>query len=670
MTKYAPVLSIDFETASLVDLKRTGARAYSLHPSTQVLCMAYTFDGGQTVRVWRIGQPFPHDILEFVAAGGTVRGWNVGFEWLIWNNTLLRQLFLHHSYTYALSLNQLEDTMAAAAYWGLPLSLDAAGPAAGLTVQKDKAGHALMMRMCRPRSVDPVSGKVVWWHDTDSQKFEALCRYCEQDVRVEAAIAATLPPVPRAERDIWVLDQQINARGVGLDTDLAMKLQALARQVASAANARINALTGGAVRSVTSTAALLAYVQAVGYPHADLKKDTVAKRLDEPECTGLERTLLELRADTAKTSAAKLQAMLDACTERLGTGSVYGMLQYYGASRTGRWAGRLIQMQNLPRGSIKNVIAAVNMVLSGASLDMIEALFGSGMGVITSLLRSCIVARPGHKLVVADYSQIEARVLPWLAGQNDVLDVFASGRDLYIYTASRVTGTPESQIDKESPLRQLGKVLVLACGFGMSGGKFRATAEGYNIFLSEAEADKAVRDWRGVNDKVVAFWWECDRAARNAIANPSQQFQAAGGRITYGMVGNHLVCRLPSGRHLVYRDARLVPNPDRPGQDDISYMGVDQYTRKWTRLRTYGGKLVENIVQAVARDIMADTLLRAAKDGMRPILTVHDELLCEEPESHADGRLAHLLKLMAAPPAWAAGLPLKGEGWVGDRYKK
>lgn len=666
----APELSIDFETASLVDLKRAGAKSYSLHPSTRVLCMAYSFDAGKTVDVWRAGQPFPWAVLNHVQAGHKVRGWNVSFEWHIWNNTLLRQIFYVqvNRDAYRLSLAQLDDTMAAAAYWGLPLSLDAAGPAAGVSVQKDKAGHALMMRMCRPRSHNVLTGDIVWWHETDPQKFDQLCDYCAQDVRVEAAIAQTLPPVPASEREIWILDQQINDRGVGLDPDAALKLQALAFQAAGRANVDVQLMTSGQVKTITSSSAFLAYLQICGYPHDNLKKDTVARRLDDESCIGLERELLTLRAENAKTSAAKLQAMLDATTDRAAIGSVYGMLQYYGASRTGRWAGRLIQMQNLPRGEIKNAEAAIQMVLSGASFDMVEALYGTVMAVVTSCLRGCIVARTGKKLVVADFSQIEARVLPWLAGEQSVLDTFIRGADVYIQAAAGIFGVEPDKVTSDQ--RQIGKVAILALGFGGGAGAFIKMAENYGLTMSTARADQIKVAWRQANPNVVQFWWDCEQAARNAIMNPNRQFTVAGGKITYGMLGPHLICRLPSGRHLVYRDARLDPSKDRPGATEISYMGVDQYTRKWTRLRTYGGKLVENIVQAVARDVMAYVLVEASRSGMSPILTIHDELLCEEDDHVADAALATLLRLMATPPAWAFGLPVKGEGWVGYRYKK
>jgi DNA polymerase bacteriophage-type len=651
------ILSIDFETASLVDLKRTGVHTYAEHPSTAVLCMAWAFDN-EPVKVWRAGTPFPIEVFAHVSAGGRVRAWNAGFEWVIWNKVLARQLIRFHTAVPLIDIHQLEDTMAAAAYWGLPMSLDQAGAALRLPIQKDKAGHALMMRMCKPRSHDPLTGKTTWWHETDPEKFDSLVSYCGTDVEVERAVARAIPPLPDDEREVWIADQRINARGVGVDMGFVESLRELALAAAADANRQLAVLTGGEVKSLNASAALLQWLREHGYPHHDLKKDTVARRLDDDDCVGLEREVLELRSDGAKTSAAKLGAMLDACPDRRAVGRVRGMLQYYGASRTGRWAGRLIQLQNMPRGSLgKGTEHAVTAIKRGAKLEDLEAVFGPAMGVVSSCLRACIVAEPGFKLVVADLAQIEARVVAWLAGQKDVLAVFASGQDIYVHTAAKI-GSKD---------RQLGKVLVLACGFGMSGGKFQTTAETYKLFLSARDAEEAVRLWRSNNKQIVNFWYDCDRAARETIR--TRQVVTVG-PVKFGMFGNHMLINLPSGRNLVYRDAHLAPSPHDPSRQDICYSGTNQYTRKWEVLRTYGGKLVENITQAVARDVMREAILRAIHLTHDVILTVHDEILTEAAAPDADQQLADLLSIMRTPPKWAPGLPVDAAGYVAQRYKK
>jgi len=669
-----PILSIDFETASQVDLRQTGAYAYAQSETTRVLCMAFAFDDGP-VSVWREGQNFPATVSEHVRHLRPVRAWNAAFEYAVWNHTLSRQLAncpLHQMAPADLDLDQLHDTMAAAAYWGLPMKLDDAAPAAGLNVQKDKAGHALMMRMNKPRHVNKRTGEVRWWHEEDPAKFDQLADYCAQDVVVERAIANTIPELPEQERRIWLMDARINERGVGIDKPLVSSLTGLARQAQDATNAQVLRITGGDVRTATSTAAMLGYLTANGYPEDNLRKATVEARMPQPDCLGVERELLELRQSGAKTSTAKLARMLTAADPQdpADFGTVRGMLQYYGASRTGRWAGRLIQPQNMPRGSLGSAIDdAIAAVLSNTPLDIVELLYGAGLEVVSSCLRGCLRARRGKELVVLDFSQIEARVVAWLAGQTDILDVFKSGRDVYIYTAARVTGTPEDQITKNSPLRQLGKVLVLACGFGMAALKFRETAEGYGIELSEAEAATAVTGWRDANNKIVNFWWDLDRAARHAIENPRETFAVR--HITFGMWRGHLLMRLPSGRTLCYRDAELRPQEDRPG-DEITYMGINQYTRNWERLRTYGGKLAENATQAVARDAMADAMLAAdERPELDLVLTVHDELVAEAPEGRPAVEAREIMEqIMLTPPVWAPDLPVDCDGWVGSRYRK
>lgn len=662
-----PVLSIDFETASLADLRRTGVHTYAEHPSTRVICMSYAF-GDDPVCRWKIGDPFPQEVLTHVMLGRTVQAWNAGFEWNIWNKTLTRQLGLDPDLN-ELSLSQVSDTMARAAFYGLPLSLDQAGPAAGLAFSKDKEGHALMMRMCKPRKHDPETGVTTWWHEDEPDRLERLMDYCDRDVEVERAIGRMIPALPERERQTWELDQRINARGVGVDYTFVERLQHLAEEAAERGKAEIVRLTNGQVTSVNAHKAFLEHVQQYGYPHDNLRKETLTERLDEADCDGMERVLLELRADVARTSAAKLKSMLDACPVRDDIGQVRGMLQYYGANRTGRWAGRLIQLQNMPRGDFKDVDGAVDAVNKGLSYDALEWFFGPAMGIVSTLLRSCIVARKGKKLAVADFSQIEARVIAWLAGQNDILEVFASGADVYRYTIGRVMGIDWQSIPKDSPLRQRGKIMVLGLGFGMGSSKFQDTARKSvpPVILSEEEASDAVKGWRQANDKIVSFWWELDRAVRTVLQHPSQTVDV-NGLIRVGMWGNHLVLRLPSERPLVYRDAKLVVEPD--GKTSITYMGINQYTRKWERIRTYGGKLAENVTQATARDIMRDAMLEAESRGIECILTVHDELLTEPDAAKADDTLKTLLDIMNTPPAWAAGLPVGGEGWVGERYKK
>jgi DNA polymerase bacteriophage-type len=661
-------LNIDFETASEVDLRRTGVYPYSIHPSTRVLCMGYAFDDLPRI-VWRIGQPFPQEVLDHVASGGRVDAWNAGFEYNVWNNTLIRQLRLDAS-VYRLSLNQVYDTMARAAYFGLPLSLDMAASAARVSILKDKAGHALMLRMCRPRAT-LADGTTTWWHEDDPQKFDALCDYCGQDVDAERAVGNALPEMPDSERQVWLLDQKINRRGVHVDLDLVARLKELAKIAVEDGNAELAFLTGGAVRSVNSTASLLAWLQGQGSPITNLQKATVAERLDDPACAGLEREALLLRSGLAKTSAAKLEAMETATgVPSSGVAPIRGMLQYYGAFRTGRWAGRLVQPQNMPRGEIAPdmVPAAIKVIMAQPDMrtcaQALTVLFGGIMSVVTTLLRSCFVPGPGKTLVVSDFAQIEARVLPWLAGQQDVLDVFASGEDVYVQAAAGIFGVRPDQVTKDQ--RQIGKVAILALGYGGGANAFQTMASAYGITVDPGRADQIKRAWRAANPFIVQFWWDLDAACRAAI-NTGTIVHV--GKLKVGMWGAHMVIVLPSNRGLFYRDARLQTDPDT-GKAEITYMGLNQYTRKWERLRTYGGKLAENVTQAVARDVMAETMLKAEAAGIHVVLTVHDELLAEAPAGTGDSALKEMENIMSAAPAWAAGLPVGADGWHGPRYKK
>jgi DNA polymerase len=340
-------------------------------------------------------------------------------------------------------------------------------------------------------------------------------------------------------------------------------------------------------------------------------------------------------------------------------GRIRFLVQYYGAGRTGRWAGRGAQIQNYPRPTVKQIGVAIKHVKDGAGADTLSFMFGPTLEVVSTALRGCFIASPGKKLVVCDFSQIEARVVCWLAGQQDILDVFASGQDVYVFTAARI-GSKD---------RQLGKVAVLGLGYGMGADKFVEAALVYGIVLTPYKAQEVVYAWRGANGFIVRFWHNCDRAARRVISSPGVKVNA--GRVQFSMgqgdLAGCMLIRLPSGRQLVYRNARLVVHD---GRESITYDGVNQYTRKWEAVRTYGGKLVENITQAVARDLMADAPSPASEKQLKELHILHDEAVGEAPEADAKAKFDAMRAIMANPPAWADGLPLGGEGFIADRYGK
>ncbi len=640
------VLHIDVETVAVADLKRTGAWRYAEHPDTDCIVACYRFGANGPVKTWLPGSPCPVEIQMHVEDGGRIAAWNAMFERAIWLHVLTPK----HGWPLPLA-EQFECSMAQAAYWGLPLSLDMAADAVGAP-PKDKEGHRLMLRMSRPRKENP-DGTYEWWHLDDPARYLQLQLYCADDVRAETGIVYKLPELPPYERKVWHVDQAINARGVRFDVELVIKLHSYAGRAKKTLDAEVKMLTGGFVSTCNQVAATLTWLGNLGVHRAALDKASVAAALDNPKITGAARRVLECRQQAAKSSTSKLNAMLSAVGSE---DRIRGMLQYYGAFRTGRYAGRLVQPQNMPRGEIKDPDRAIDWMLRDIDDEMLEMAFGPVLSIVSSCLRGCIVPGEGKIFLVLDFSQIEARVLAWLAGQQDILDVFASGEDVYTYDAKKIG----------SDNRNLGKACRLGLGFGMGGPKFVDAAAIYGVDLPLALAKKVVDDWRTANQRIVDYWYLCQDSAIRAVRE-KRVFSVL--NIKYGMMGPHLLCLLPSGRRLVYRDAKL--ETDEYGRDRLTYMGMNQYTRKWERLDTWGGKLVENITQAVARDLMIDAMLRVDREtGNEIVLTVHDELIMETASETPKAELKRVQDIMRTNPAWAEGLPTDCDGWTGKRYKK
>lgn len=676
------ILRIDFETTSIADLKVVGAYNYARHPSTKVLCLAWAFDD-DPIQVWKIGEnPSVLDpLLDHVHENGLVGGWNAGnFEVEIWNLVFLDQIRVHPNVLdlYWLYAEQIEDTMIQAAYWGLPLSLDTTSQIIAPDYPKDKDGHRLMMQMAKPRKLNSITGKATWWHEDEPAKLDRLAVYCKQDVAAERAIAKRLLSIPPSVREQWITDQKINRRGVLIDTDTVQHMVKLSGQAQGDANLEISGLTGGEVTATTQTARLLGWARSQGYPHDNLRKDTVQHYLDTnagPQGLAgmyLDRALA-LRLDSAKTSVAKLHRMMTGAAR--ADQRVRGMMQFYGAFRTGRWAGRLIQLQNMPRGEFDDNAPIVDALHTRRPYGWIKQNVGPVAKVVSSGLRACLKPAKGHKYVCADLGQIEARVVAWLAGQTDILNVFARGEDVYAYTGAKVTGKPVDQCGKGTSERALGKVLVLACGFGMGAQRFLETAAKSGVKLTAYEAQSAVQTWRAENSMIQQLWWDMDKAMRAVTSGKTDTAHVAQGKITFqaltDMHGRHVLMILPCRKRcLVYRNAELRDNPNRPGETEITFMGLNQYTNKWERLRTYGGMLTENAVQATARDVIAVGIQRCEGDGIPIILTVHDEILAEVPANEAKKVSNQVLSNLTKHDTWYADLPVTADVWVGDYYRK
>lgn len=703
----ADVLSIDFETRSTVDLKATGVYPYAEHPHTDVWCMAWAFND-EAPALWRPGQDLPDRIVQHVHAGGEVRAWNAQFERIMWNWCCVPKYGWP-----TLTIGQVVDTAVEAATMGLPRSLDGAAKALRVDHQKDDAGYSLMLRLCRPRRVER-DGTPVWWDEP--AKLEKLYAYCLQDVRVERDIATRLRRQTPMERKLYELDQRMNDRGIALDAALVERATAIALEGVRRANAELAALTGGAVGAVTQNGRMLEYLRAQGLDVDSIDKATVRELLagDLPEAL---RRVLTIRAEAGRSSVAKLRAMQE-CVCR--DGRIRGMLFFYGAS-TGRWSGRLVQPQNFPRGDVADPEQYIPTVLSG-DYDLLD-LQAPPLAIISSLLRACLVAGEDRALIAADYAAIEARVLNWLAGQDDYVALFASGKDVYKVNAAKLYGIPEDDVQK-FPHRQTGKFQELGCGYQMGAKKaVTAAKDVYGLELTPEKAKEIVRGYRETHDKVVQFWYDAEDACKRAMATPGARVPfGAHDRLAAVVSGSYLCVVLPSGRALYYPGPRLVqaetpwskeareeaeawnvraarlrageltdeeradppphewrepkPVPAPEYRDQIEFSAVDAVTKRWGRERTYGGKLVENIVQAVSRDLMAEAMLRVESAEFPPILTVHDEVVAEvtqyddDAPEEAAALLPQFEQLLAEVPSWAEGCPIAVEGWMGQRYRK
>lgn len=631
---------LDVETCGTVQLPAVGAAAYFEHPDTQVTCAAYAVDAGPIV-VWRLGDPppvFPEDAI-FVAH-------NYLFEFHCWELWLAR-----HGWGLVPSQERWSCTMARALYHGLPASLEGVCEALHLAIKKDPDGRRLMLQMARPRDTGP---PLVWWHETDKSKLIELMLYCVQDVAAERGLDQVLPELSATERQVFLVDGRINRRGLLVDVDLVDRMSHLAHAQMATLDQHMRNLTRQTVKSCAQVGMLQTWLHMDQQCHVpDLRKHSVVEALAAvPHAPPKARAALLTRQEAARASTKKLVAMR---VGRSHDGRVRGLFQYGGAGRTLRWAGRRVQPQNFPRGTIRNVAGAVELIEQDATPDDLTLLFeDSAMGVLASCLRSCFVPAPGHRLVVADLAQIEARVVAWLAGQKDILDVFASGADVYTYTAKQ----------QGSSSRQFGKVLVLACGFGMGPEKFQATAATYGITLDIVQAINAVFDWRQNNPAIVQYWWDIGCAAMEV----ARGYGVCVGPVTLRRSRRAMRITLPSGRDLIYHHIGL--EDDSKGRPNIVFMGVDPKTKQWSKQRTYGGKLVENITQAMARDVMAHAMITLDECGVPLVGTVHDELLAEPYEANAKLALRLMLDTLRSTPGWAPGLPLAAEGWIGSRYRK
>lgn len=638
-------LSIDIETYSEASLSSTGVYRYAADPSFTVLLFAYSVDAGP-VRIVDLaqGESLPAEV-EAALSDPKVQKWafNAQFERVCLSAYLGEKLDPRGWYC----------SMVWSTYAGIPLNLAGVAQALHLETEKMTEGKDLIRKFSQPcKATKSNGGRTRNLPEHAPEDWETFKAYCVRDVEVERAIASRLSPLPMPEfewENYW-RDQRFNDMGVGIDVELASKAVEADLEIKDALYTQMRHWTG--VENPQSVTQLLGWLQDHGAELPSLAKADVASALDEADGTVAE--VLAARLEIAKSSVKKYEKMLDCvCPD----GRAHGLLQFMGAGRTGRWAGRLVQVQNLPRQTFGDLEEAAALVKAGQA-DMLGVLWGSAPNVLSELIRAAFVAAPGNRFLVADFSAIEARVIAWLAGEQWVLDLFKSGGDIYCETGSRMFG---QEVKKHSPLRQRAKVAVLACGYQGGVGALKAMG-GEKLGLTEDEMASIVDAWRKANPRIAQMWWDVNRAALEAIKNGTSQMV---GRIKVYQKLGALVIALPSGRELIYPSPRVGEN--RFGGESITFMGLG-LNRKWGRIETYGGKLVENIVQATARDVLAHSMAALEAAGYPTVMHVHDEVITEVP--YGRGSVDELCALMSRGPKWSKGLPLAAEGFESTYYKK
>lgn len=656
-------LSIDLETFSSVPIAKAGAQKYIASPDFEILLFAYSLNGAPPVCCdIAQGELLPDWVLDALCDPQCLKhAYNAAFEWGCLSKFMGRQL----------PPEQWRCTMFHGLYAGYPAGLDAAGRALGLPEDKRKlsTGKALIRYFCVPCTPTKSNGgRRRNLPNHDPSRWELFKEYNTQDVTTEMEIERRLSliTVPDWLQKQWETDLIINARGVTVDMDMvdgALEIGATVRERLTQEAVRISGLSNP--NSVQQLSAWLE--QETGEEVADLRKDTVAKMIAQaPDIPEVQR-MLEIRQELGKTSTKKYDAIEQAvCPD----GRVRGLLQFYGANRTGRWAGRLVQVQNLPRTYTQPLELARNLVKQ-RKLDNLRLIYGSVPDTLSQLIRTAFVASDGNVLIDADFSAIEARVISWLAGEQWRLEVFKTHGKIYEASASQMFGVPIERIKKGNPeyaLRQKGKVAELALGYqGGTGALINMGA--LDMGILEDDLPDIVQRWRDTNKRICDLWYKMNSAAVETISTGSS---VGVGRLLvsceYDAVHEveYLTVLLPSGRKLYYNSPQIGVN--KWGGPSISYMGMDQTTKKWKRIETYGGKLVENCVQAVARDCLAQAIENLEVRDLPVVFHIHDEVVID---CRADtATLDDVVDIMSRPIPWAPGLPLNADGWVGGFFKK
>ena len=646
------VLSIDLETYSDVDLSTCGVYRY-VEGDFHILLFAYAFDDDPVQIIdMASGEELPQEIVDAIVDDGVVKAaWNAQFE-----RTCLSQFFGTR-----LSPDSWQCSMVWAASLSLPLALKNAAQVLKTGEQKDKAGEELIRFFsvpCKPTKTN--GGRTRNLPEHAPEKWRQFKEYCLQDVRTERDIRKKLEafPLMPQEWDFYHMDQRINDRGVRIDKTLVEQAITCDLMLSEEMSKKAYELTG--LENPNSVSQLKGWLEERGIEISSLGKKDVAAMIKEIDKGGLDQEaldMLKLRLQMAKSSVKKYQA---ADRYICSDGRAHGLFQFSGANRTQRWAGRGIQLQNLPQNHISTLEEARELVKLGC-FDMVESIYGNTPDILSQLIRTMLIPREGCEFIVADFSAIEARVLAWLAGEQWRMDAFKRGDDIYCASASQMFGVPVVKHGINGELRQKGKVAELACGYGGAAGALISMGA-LDMGLTEEELPGLIDDWRTANPHIVKFWWDVEKAAMDTVKDHRER---SVGRIGFQFSANTLWIVLPSGRKLAYIKPRLQPN--RFGRMAVTFESLNA-ANKWSRGETYSGRLVENLTQATARDLLAEAMWRMEQARLDIVGHVHDEVILEVPKGKVT--VEDVCTIMNQNPSWADGIALSSAGYRGDYYFK
>lgn len=643
-------LSIDLETYSSVSLQKAGAYAYTESEDFEILLFGYSFDYGPVDVIDLTEEKMPEDLLEAIQDPAILKtAFNAPFE----------RACLRNYFKIDCPPSEWSDTAILARELGLPGSLEKVGQVLGLSEDKKKArtGKALIRYFCVPcKPTKTNGGRTRNYPGHDLDRWKLFIEYNRQDVIAEMAIREKLLKFPfnKTEAKLWEYDQAINDRGVGVDLAFAEKAVDLDGQIKDRLLQKAKALTG--LENPKSTAQLKTWIESTaGIEVESLNKKSIGKVREDAEST-LVNQVLDIRAGFSKTSTEKYKAMIATAGKE---DRIRGLTQFYGAARTGRWAGRLVQMQNLPQNKMpdEELDQARQMVKAG-DLEGLELCFDDVPNVLSQLIRTAFIPAPGNRFIVSDFSAIEARVLAWLADESWRLDVFNTHGKIYEASAEQMFHLEPGSVKKGDPMRQKGKIAELALGYGGSIGALKSMGA-LEMGLSEEELKPLVNSWRAANKAITKLWWDTDEAVRRLIKTGLTQDLPHGMKLY--KQGPLMKLRLPSGRDLSYVKPKII-------QDSITYEGPIQSTGAWGLIESYGPKFVENITQAVARDCLAESIVRLEEAGLPVVFHVHDEVILDVPKKKSSAE--EVAEIMGQPIEWAPGLPLRADAYECQYYRK